>query len=636
MLVRLSYTRALAALAAALVIVVAAWSAQPASSASSGSVNLQMTIASATTLGTCSPGAATRFGTVLPGTSNVTSSDCTVTFGSTNDTSMLRAYQSDEAGSAMFAMTDGKLDADWDGPSGTGNGQFVVPGIWPDTSWDVSMPPVAMQPTTGKMLSAVRDGNELCLMRFNEDGTLDSSFGGSGTGINCETSFPHRHVRSIVPAPDGSVYVFDENDWTYEMYVLKFTPSGVLDAAFDGPSGIGNGIVEIPNPVDYVYVGKILLQPDGKIVVVGTRLNGGYVGAVTRIMPDGTLDTSFGGGDGYANYDVGGHTWFDDAVLQPDGKLVVVGHEWIGNQDFVAGRIMPDGSLDATFDGPTTPENGLFSIPGPGTAEDQAYGVGLASDGDVVIAGATDAGDADVLTVRLQGTDGAYDAAWDGPSGTGNGMARYTLTAGDDGATGVLVAPTGEIYVSGYMGAADSDPMLMRLDEFGKLDTQFDGDSGAANGVVRVTSTSSDDSILGMALARDGDIVASVISEAGSPDQLRMLRFNGSTVNDYDDSGLGTDHDWTAANGFFGMCLSAFTGTSAAATWTAQAGCPQDDTSTYWRAVPPRTGAIKVGQIGSGAVDGSASFRFALNSPLAQRAGRYAAPITFEVVAPAA
>lgn len=90
----------------------------------------------------------TELGVVLPGSSAVTSSDCVVEFGSSNDTSMLRAYQTDGSGSAMQAGGNGALDLTYgvsgkrthnlggqDGlPSFTGGGLYQQGGVTPSSS----------------------------------------------------------------------------------------------------------------------------------------------------------------------------------------------------------------------------------------------------------------------------------------------------------------------------------------------------------------------------------------------------------------------------------------------------------------------------------------------------------------------
>jgi hypothetical protein len=100
-----------------LVAVVAVLGVALASSAPAATSNLTvtMTVMSNTTIdatgcATSTPGV-TSFGTVLPGTGVRTSADCTVRFGSSNDTSTLRIGQLDRFGAAMFEHSRGAMHA---------------------------------------------------------------------------------------------------------------------------------------------------------------------------------------------------------------------------------------------------------------------------------------------------------------------------------------------------------------------------------------------------------------------------------------------------------------------------------------------------------------------------------------------
>ena len=110
--------RARSVVPAVALLVLAAWTSL-APGASSGTV-VSATIPSATSVGAagCAPATAgvTEFGTVQPGTTAVTSSDCVVTWGSSNASSMLRAFQADGIGTSMGAATGsvaGASTPDW-------------------------------------------------------------------------------------------------------------------------------------------------------------------------------------------------------------------------------------------------------------------------------------------------------------------------------------------------------------------------------------------------------------------------------------------------------------------------------------------------------------------------------------------
>ncbi len=626
----------MAALALGLAACVGA-STNPAEGAA-GNVSIAFQVASHSQLAGCAPGPAINFGIVLPGTTAAPNSDCTVTFGSSNDTSMLRMWQTDGIGSAMYAVTSGKLDQGWDNTV-SGNGQFTISGATP-LGWDTSRPGVVTQAGTGKVVAAyLRSGQDLDVVRFNENGTLDNTFGSSGRFSDASSNWAQ--VGQPAALRDGSIVVVSRDGWSpYDWIAIKLQPNGTLDPTFDGPSGTADGHVVLPEFGAGDTWGVIELA-DGDLFAYGTTHNGSYyMGAATRLNADGTFDTAFGGGDGFATYDLGNHTYFYDAVEQPDGRVVIVGNEWAGDQDFVVARVNRDGTLDAAFDGPGTGAggNGLFDIPGVASQNEGATGVVLAPDGDIVIAGGTAAGGEDVYLMRLQQATGAFEPTWDGPTGTGNGRVRHTLTANADWGDDILIAPSGELIVAGTTspGGVGYEPMVMKVRDDGTLDTTFDGDSGTANGVVRVTASATDDEVYHATLASDGDVVLVGTTDAAT-DLLRLTRFDGITMADYDDDDLApADQNWSEGTGFFGVCLRALTGTGAAATWSAHATCAQDDTGTHWRSVPLASGASKVGQVGAGALDGTASFRFATRVPSTQLPGAYVAPVTFEVVAPAA
>ena len=92
--------------------------------------------------------------------------------------------------------------------------------------------------------------------------------------------------------------------------------------------------------------------------------------------------------------------------------------------------------------------------------------------------------------------------------------------------------------------------------------------------------------------------------------------------------------EWGTSTGLFGICLRAAPG--ATNTWPTTGSCPQAN-GTNWRAVP-LAWDVPASRVADLAAPGTttASFRFGLNVAAAQPPGTYAAPITFEVVAPLA
>ena len=129
-----------------------------------------------------------------------------------------------------------------------------------------------------------------------------------------------------------------------------------LAAAGDYDPTFGNAGTATDWSANNVTVHKILVQPDGRIIVVGTRkvpiLTGPPIDKVfvRRYTSTGVLDTSYTGlkpGIGY------------DAELQPDGKLVVIGaapNTVYSREGLVMSTISPvvwrfnsNGSIDTSF-----------------------------------------------------------------------------------------------------------------------------------------------------------------------------------------------------------------------------------------------------------------------------------------------
>src|SRR5262245_36091622 len=95
---------------------------------------------------------------------------------------------------------------------------------------------------------------------------------------------------------------------------------GLMDPSFGG----GDGIVrfDLPGFSGVAALGVATL-PDGKTVLAGYGDSTRKEAVVYRLNVDGTLDTSFGGGDGFSSIAITGQdAYFYDVEVQPDGKIV--------------------------------------------------------------------------------------------------------------------------------------------------------------------------------------------------------------------------------------------------------------------------------------------------------------------------
>lgn len=168
------------------------------------------------------------------------------------------------------------------------------------------------------------------IVRINADGSLDNSFNpGTGTGSS---------VFSIAVQADGKILIggtFTSYNGTPRSRIARLNADGTLDTSFDPGTGTNEGVI------------KIRIQPDGKIIIVGSFIeyNGITRNRVARLNSDGSLDPSFDPGSGSTVNVV-------TVDLQSDGKILVGGkfNSFNGTTVGHIARLNTDGSIDPSFD----------------------------------------------------------------------------------------------------------------------------------------------------------------------------------------------------------------------------------------------------------------------------------------------
>ncbi len=181
----------------------------------------------------------------------------------------------------------------------------------------------------GKLVAAGRASESFAqrfaLARYNVDGSLDPTF--DGDGIVFTTELSGATINALAIQPDGKLVAAGQaskSPFGVGFAVARYNTDGSLDASFDGD---GTVVMAFDSTSTYDEATNVLLQPDGKIVIVGMpRLNGAATGfAIARLHPDGSLDESFGS-EG-STVEPTGRWWPSALVMQSDGRLVVAGTE---------------------------------------------------------------------------------------------------------------------------------------------------------------------------------------------------------------------------------------------------------------------------------------------------------------------
>jgi len=314
--------------------------------------------------------------------------------------------------------------------------------------------------------------------------------------------------------------------------------AGGLDPSFDG-----DGLLLSPLGHDDIYAQAVMVQPaDQKVVVAGSVWMGDdWDFALLRYCPDGALDDGlhcgapgFGAG-GRVITDFGGgcHDAAMDALLQPDGKIVIGGVSYISTWgDFALARLCPDGALD---DGVNCGKPG-FGVGGKvrtDFAGSPDWVSALAVHNGKIIAGGS-GGNKDFAVARYH-SDGNLDSSF------GGGKRTVSFGSGWDYGQDLTVQPDGKIIIAGGGYAADwnTDFGLARFKTDGTLDSSFSGDGkvlteffGYSDRILSVTMQGNQVLAVGYATNCYGeDLALARYSANGSPDA--SFDGDGKTTTDF-------------------------------------------------------------------------------------------------------
>jgi uncharacterized delta-60 repeat protein len=259
---------------------------------------------------------------------------------------------------------DGRLDDGANcGASGFGSSGKVVTAIGSGGFSRGFAAAIVLQ-AGGKIVVAGFGGSGFALARYCPDGRLDNGVncgaGGFGSGGVVTTSFGSEsaEARALALQADGKLVAAGVagTSGNTNFALARYCPDGRLDngaSCGSGGFGIGGKLTTVITPGNDRALG-LVIQPDGKIVAVGHANAGGNNDfAVVRYCADGSLDdgTNCGaGGFGTSGIVATAVSVGDDlalgGALQADGKLVVVGYATPSSRDFALARYCPDGRLD--------------------------------------------------------------------------------------------------------------------------------------------------------------------------------------------------------------------------------------------------------------------------------------------------
>ena len=281
--------------------------------------------------------------------------------------------------------------------------------------------------------------------RLNFDGSLDLSFAGTGSmPVPLGSVFPI--VGAAIQSDDKIVAVSGAATATSQFVVYRVQESGGLDPDF---GGTGIVMTQITPGGGLDRATGVAIQPDGNIVVAG-RARSSAAGsffkfALAKYSPAGELDDSFGDG-GKVVFPFLDNSYGRKVVIQPDGKIVIAGSTCIGPTDTycypAAARVDEAGALDPSFG------SGGKVYTDPGNQGGSGFDVALQSDGGILVAGehqwTPDRTAENAILIRYL-PDGSLDPAFgfNGISETNYGYVLNEITT-------VRVQADGQIVVSAF------------------------------------------------------------------------------------------------------------------------------------------------------------------------------------------
>src|SRR5919106_1268573 len=192
----------------------------------------------------------------------------------------------------------------------------------------------------GKIVAAGFSGpsanRNFALARYNTDGSLDTTFDGDGK-VTTDFAGSIDAALGVAIQADGKIVAGGRAvvSGNQDFALVRYNADGSLDTTFDGDGKVTTDFAGASDQASGVAI-----QANGKIVAAGRAFVSGTSDfGLARYNADGSLDPTFSG-DGKVTTDFAGDT--DEArgmAIQANGRIVAAGVATVsGNQDFALAR----------------------------------------------------------------------------------------------------------------------------------------------------------------------------------------------------------------------------------------------------------------------------------------------------------
>lgn len=417
-----------------------------------------------------------------------------------------------DIGRGVIQQSDGKLVV------AGGDGNFYIARYTVDGSLDTTFNNTGYQSTdigllsndsgysliqqaNGKFVVAGNSNENIALVRYSNDGTLDSTFGDGGKLVTNIENNATVAANCIIQQADAKLlvagYAYGYVSGNADFTLVRYESDGTLDNSF----GIDGKLITDFGSLEYAW--SVAQQIDGKIIVGGTHNGNGF--ALARYHLDGSLDETFGTGGKL----ITGYSSVENVsiAIQSDGKVLIAGSIYNfnnGGSDFAIARYTNDGQLDTTFNG-----DGKLEIDLGAYTNEKPYKIIQQADGNILVAGVS-AGNFALVRYTANGTlDTTFD--FDGKV--------LTDFDGEDIGYSVIQQTDGKIVVA---GSSNEHFALARYNLDGSLDTTFSSSGNTLGNTLNYNEPSIYDSRTVRVLAEKAQIYDAELSASGS--------YNGSSV----------------------------------------------------------------------------------------------------------
>lgn len=217
----------------------------------------------------------------------------------------------------------------------------------------------------GKTLAVITNGtspSRSYLVRFNTDGSRDAAFGTNGViEIPRISPMTDGRIFGMQVLPNGKILIAGQSGYSSstddyaELFLLRLNPEGYVDHSFGRL-----GIVRQTFGGQRFKASNLIVQPDNKYIVCGLIKTPDNDALMVRFTQRGKPDYNFGNGGGVlvTDFTPDGSDFFNGAKLLSDGKIIAVGQASIPPStisNFLVARYSANGNLEANTQTSFTP-----------------------------------------------------------------------------------------------------------------------------------------------------------------------------------------------------------------------------------------------------------------------------------------